>query len=91
MVRQLHWLNGHEFEQTLGDSDGQRSLMCLSPRGCKEQDMTQRLNKNNEQCLGVISGDSIAFMFQSCHSSWTIYNQEKASIFHLYNNNYCTL
>jgi len=31
-----HWLNGHEFEQTLGDSGGQRSLVCCSPRGLKE-------------------------------------------------------
>ena len=30
MVRQHHWLNGHEFEQTLGDSEGQGSLACCS-------------------------------------------------------------
>ena len=35
-----HWLNGHEFEQTLGDSGGQGSLVCYSPWGCKESDMT---------------------------------------------------
>ena len=35
-----HWLNGHKFEQTLGDSEGQGSLMCFSPSGCKELDMT---------------------------------------------------
>ena len=29
-------LNGHEFEQTLGDSEGQVSLTCCSPRGNKE-------------------------------------------------------
>ena len=28
-----HWLNGHEYEQTLGDSGGQRSLVCCSPLG----------------------------------------------------------
>ena len=28
MVREHHGLNGHEFEQTLGDSEGQRSLAC---------------------------------------------------------------
>ena len=33
-------LNGHEFEQTLGDSGGQRSLACCSPWGRKESDMT---------------------------------------------------
>ena len=28
-----HWLNGHEFEQTLGDGEGQGSLVCCSPWG----------------------------------------------------------
>ena len=36
MVRQHHWLNGHEFEQTPGDSRGHRSLACCSPWGHKE-------------------------------------------------------
>jgi len=40
MVRQHHRLNGHEFEQTPGDSEGQRSLSCCSPWGHKESDMT---------------------------------------------------
>ena len=31
-----HWLNGHEFEQTLGDGEGQRSVACYSPWGHKE-------------------------------------------------------
>ena len=35
-----HWLNGHEFEQTLGDSGGQRSLVCCSPLDHKESDTT---------------------------------------------------
>ena len=30
-----HWLNGCEFKQTLGDSEGQRSLVCYSPWGCR--------------------------------------------------------
>ena len=29
-------LDGHEFEQALGVGDGQGSLVCYSPRGCKE-------------------------------------------------------
>ena len=33
-----HWLNGHEFEQTPGDSEGQESLACCSPWGDKELD-----------------------------------------------------
>ena len=36
MVGWHHWLNGHEFEQILGDSEGQGSLMCCSQWGCKE-------------------------------------------------------
>ena len=35
-----HRLNGHEFEQTLGDSEGQGSLACYSPWGCKGSDTT---------------------------------------------------
>ena len=47
MVRHHHQLNGHEFEQTLGDSGEQRSLACYSLWGHKELDMTKRLNNNN--------------------------------------------
>ena len=35
-----HWINGHQFEQTPGDSEGQRSLACCSPCGHKELDTT---------------------------------------------------
>ena len=42
-----HWLNGHELEQTLRNSEGQRSLACYSPWGHKELDVTERLNNNN--------------------------------------------
>ena len=35
-------LNAHEFEQTPGDSEGQGSLVCCSPWGCKE--LEQRLS-----------------------------------------------
>ena len=44
MVRWHHQINGHEFEQTLGDSEGQGNLVCCSPWGCKESDTTERLN-----------------------------------------------
>ena len=44
MVGWHHWLNGHEFKQALGDSEGQGSLACCSPRGHKESDMTEQLN-----------------------------------------------
>ena len=40
-------LNGHEFEQTPGDSKGQGSLACCSPWSPKESDMTEPLNNKN--------------------------------------------
>ena len=40
MVGWYHRLNGHESEQTLGDSESQGSLVCCSPWGHKELDMT---------------------------------------------------
>ena len=54
MVRQHHQLNGHEFEQILGDSRGQRSLACCSPFGLKVSGMTQQLNKNKFLCQSYI-------------------------------------
>ena len=39
-----HQLNGHAFEQTPGDSEGQGSLVCYSSWGHKESDMTEGLN-----------------------------------------------
>ena len=41
MVEWHHQLNGHEFKQTLGDSEGQGSLVCCSPWGRKESDTTE--------------------------------------------------
>ena len=40
----INRLNGHEFEQTLGDGEGQGSLACCSPWGRKELGMTEQLN-----------------------------------------------
>ena len=44
MVGWHHQLDGHEFEQALGVDDGQGSLACCSPCGCKDLDNTERLN-----------------------------------------------
>ena len=44
MVGWYHQLNGHEFEQTLGDGERQGSLVCCGPWGHKELDTTERLN-----------------------------------------------
>ena len=44
MVDWHHQFDGHEFKQTLGVGDGQGSLVCYSPWGCKESDTTEQLN-----------------------------------------------
>ena len=45
MVGWHHRLKGHQFEQILGDSEGQGSLAGCSPWGHKQLDMTWQLNK----------------------------------------------
>ena len=49
MVGWHHQLNGHEFEQTPGDGDGQGSLVCCSPWGRKGLDTTEQLNDNKDE------------------------------------------
>ena len=46
MLGWYHQLDRREFEQTLGDSEGQKSLECWSPWGHKELDTAQWQNKN---------------------------------------------
>ena len=47
MVGWHHRLDGLEFEQAPGDGEGQESLACCSPWGCKESDTTEWLENNN--------------------------------------------
>ena len=47
MVGWHHQLNGHEFEQALGDGEGQGGLVCCRPWGRKESDTTERLNSHS--------------------------------------------
>ena len=46
MVGWHHQFNGHKFEQAPGNGDGQGSLACCSPWGCKESDTTEQLNNS---------------------------------------------
>ena len=46
MVRWHHQLDGHEFEQILGDSEGQEGLVCCSPWGLKESDTPEQLKNS---------------------------------------------
>ena len=55
MVGWHHQLNGHEFEQAQGDGEGQGSLVCCSPWGHKELDITEQLKNNNNHRKGEFS------------------------------------
>ena len=46
-----HWSYGHELEQAPGVGDGQGDLVCCSPWGCKELDMTEWLNWTELNCF----------------------------------------
>ena len=54
MVGWHHWLNGLEFEQTLGDGEGHGSLACDSPWDYKESDMTEQLSNNENAKIYLI-------------------------------------
>ena len=47
MVGWHHRLDGHEFEQAPGPGDGQGRLVCCSPWGRKESDVTEKLKNSN--------------------------------------------
>ena len=43
MIGGHHQFNEHEFEEAPGDGEDQRSLVCCSPWGHKDSDMTEQL------------------------------------------------
>ena len=69
-----HWLNGHEFEQTSGDGEGQGSLMYWNLWDCKELDMTGRLN-NDTAFVGFSADASGKESTWQCrtHKRWGLY------------------
>ena len=54
MVRQHHRLKGREFEQTLGDSEGEGNQAWCPPWGTKELDMTKQLNNRKKTVVKVL-------------------------------------
>ena len=85
MVGWHHRLNGHGFVQTPGGGEGQGSLTCCSPWGCKELDMTEQLNKQYNMMIIYpiyhsiynivniyISENDYHKKFSSCASSHTV-------------------
>ena len=59
MVRWLHWINRHEFEQTPGDSEEQGSLVCCSPLGHRvgynlATEQQQQIVKKHLKCTNLV-------------------------------------
>ena len=59
-----HQLDGHEFEQAPGVGDGQRSLVCCSPWGRKEPDMTKWLNWTELAATWTQMSNTVALLEQ---------------------------
>ena len=53
MVGWHHRLNAREFDQTLGDGEGQGGLVCCSPWGRKESNTTEGLKNSNNSHLSL--------------------------------------
>ena len=60
MVGWHHRLNGHKFEQILGDGEGQGSLACCSPWGHKATDTTEQPGHNNNAGQAAREGSFLA-------------------------------
>ena len=82
MVGWHHQLDGHEFDQALGDGEGQGSLACYGPWGCKESDMTEQLNNKNIW-LHITHSDifcSVLSIGYQCILCWLWYSLEKSAL-----------
>ena len=75
-----HWLNGHEFEQTLGGGEGQWSLVCCSPWGCKWLDTTEWLNNNSRRI--TLSLSTSDFTLRVSRIYWVLCKSFKSNLPH---------
>ena len=90
MVREHHWLDGHEFKQTLGVGDGQGSLACCSPWGHKESDMTEPLKELNWTEAGITSHTRLHFGGMVVRRSYEIDQPHGTSVFSTQSKNKAT-
>ena len=58
------WHHRHEFEQALGDGEGQGSLACCSPWGHKELDTTELLKNNNGPVASPLHASETSVVIQ---------------------------
>ena len=77
MVGWRHQLSGPEFEQTLGDSDGQESLLCATVHEVAESNRAEQLNNEiEEQFRNIDAINSVYTLMVVC-----VYEYEKMCLF----------
>ena len=74
-----HWLNAHKFEQTLGDNDGQESLVCCSSWDHKESDMTEWLNNNSKTWCRKIRSSTLSQRLEHRWAAFTLQHEKEFS------------
>ena len=88
MVGCYHQLNEHEIEQAPGDGEGQGSLACCSPWGCKELSMNQRLKINSKCGLCHDLSCLLVFFFFKLALNWPFHSppslSSRGSLVHLF-------
>ena len=65
-----HQLNGRGFEWTPGGGDGEGGLACCSSWGCKESDMTERLNGTELNKWSCGGASLVAQMVKNLPEMW---------------------
>ena len=65
MVGWHHQLNGHGFKQAPGDGEGQGSLMCCSPWGHKELDITETEQQDSLKMKSVLGQDLTTTVYKT--------------------------
>ena len=82
MVGCHHQLNRNEFKQTPGDSEGQGNLVCCSPWGHEELDMTEQVNNNKKSkiCTLVYHKTNLDSC-SSFHTKVTLEHNEKWRVY----------
>ena len=73
MVEWHHRFKGHELGQTPGHGKGQESLVCCSPWGHKESDMTWQLNNNKYLFLAIDFFKTSLFLTPSLPGTFKIF------------------
>ena len=80
MVRQHQQLNGHELEQTPGDSEGQGSLLCCNPWGHKELAITEQLKEESEKAGLKLNIQKTKIMAFGPITAWQIDGETIATV-----------